>query len=261
VRHSEWIAAAYFVYLAVAAWFRHVPMRRRVVLLAAAAAVLAAIGAARDGLLSPVRDWMPLLYILGGYYASVALFIAPSTVLEAWLIGWDRRLLGDPATRFAPWPRAFLAYLDLVYMLCFLLVPGGCVVLLAADRPDLIDRYWTIVAGAELGSFAPLAFIQTRPPWVIERKAVLADRAVHRLTSQMVRHLTICVNTFPSGHAAGSLAVALAVIGPVPIAGTTLLVLAASIAIACIVGRYHYIVDVVAGVALAVVIFFFARNW
>lgn len=259
MRHSEWIAAAYFVYLALASWFRRVPLRRRIVLLAAAAAVLAAIVAARDGFLSPVRDWMPLVYILGGYYASLALFIAPSRVLEAWLIGWDRRLLGDPATRFAHWPRAVLAYLDLVYMFCFLLVPGGCVGLLAAGRPDLIDRYWTIVAGAELGSFAPLAFIQTRPPWVIERKAVLADRAVHRLTSQMVRHLTICVNTFPSGHVAGSLAVALAVIGPMPIAGTILLVLAASIAIACIVGRYHYIVDVVAGVVLAIVMFVVAR--
>jgi membrane-associated phospholipid phosphatase len=259
MRTSEWIAAAYFVYLAVASWLRRVPVRRRVWLVAVAATTLVAIGAARDGFLSPVRDWMPLGYILGGYYASLALFIAPSPALETWLIEWDRRLLGDPATRFAHWPRGVLAYLDLVYMLCFLLVPGGCVVLLAAGRTDLIDRYWTIVVGAELGSFAPLAFIQTRPPWVIERKAVPADRVVHRLTSQRVRHLTICVNTFPSGHVAASLAVALAVIGPVPIAGVILLILASSIAIACVVGRYHYIVDVVAGAALAVVLFLFHR--
>ena len=38
---------------------------------------------------------------------------------------------------------------------------------------------------------------------------------------------------------------------------TLLLVLAASIAVACVVGRYHYVIDVVAGIALTLVIWFF----
>jgi membrane-associated phospholipid phosphatase len=67
----------------------------------------------------------------------------------------------------------------------------------------------------------------------------------------MVQHLTIRVNTLPSGHAAGSLAVALAVIGPVPWAGAALLGLAAAICVGCIVGRYHYVIDIVAGAAVA----------
>ena len=87
----------------------------------------------------------------------------------------------------------------------------------------LVDRYWTMVMGAEFAAFAPLAFIQTRPPWALERKPELADPAIHRLASQMVQHLTIRVNTFPSGHAAGSLAVAFAVIGALPAAGLVLL--------------------------------------
>src|SRR5437762_9182830 len=118
MRHSEWIAAAYFVYLAAASWTRRVPLRRRVWLHAIAAATVVAIAAARDGVLSPVRDWMPLAYILGGYYASLALFVQPSPALEAWLSAWDRRILGDPTTRFARWPRVVLAYLDLVYTFC-----------------------------------------------------------------------------------------------------------------------------------------------
>ena len=32
---------------------------------------------------------------------------------------------------------------------------------------------------AEFAAFAPLAFIQTRPPWVLERKPELADPAIH----------------------------------------------------------------------------------
>jgi hypothetical protein len=53
---------------------------------------------------------------------------------------------------------------------------------------------------------------------------------------------------------AGSLAVALAVLGVMPGAGLLLLVLAASIALACVVGRYHYVIDVLAGIALTLVI-------
>ena len=108
--------------------------------------------------------------------------------------------------------------------------------------------------GAEFGAFAPLAFIQTRPPWALERKPVLTDPAIHRLASQMVQHLTIHANTFPSGHAAGSLAVGLAVVGALPWTGAFLLTLAAGICVACVVGRYHYVVDVVTGAALALAI-------
>jgi membrane-associated phospholipid phosphatase len=69
----------------------------------------------------------------------------------------------------------------------------------------------------------------------------------------MVQNLTIRVNA-PSGHAAGSLAVGLAVVGALPMPGVLLLVLAAGICIACVVGRYHYVVDVVAGAVVALVI-------
>jgi undecaprenyl-diphosphatase len=69
-----------------------------------------------------------------------------------------------------------------------------------------------------------------------------------------VRRATIGANTFPSGHTAGSLAVAFAVIVTLPWTGVVLLVLAVSIALACIVGRYHYVIDVMAGAALALAV-------
>jgi membrane-associated phospholipid phosphatase len=70
----------------------------------------------------------------------------------------------------------------------------------------------------------------------------------------MVRHATIRVNTFPSGHVAVSLAVAIAVAGVMPAVGAVLFLIAISIAVACVVGRYHYAMDVVAGAALAAVV-------
>jgi membrane-associated phospholipid phosphatase len=251
VRSFEWIAFAYFWYLAIVCWWPPVPAARRAWLIAAAAAAAAAVWAVAHAGSVLVRNCAPLAYILAGYFLSGYLFVAPSAATESWLIGWDRRLLTDPSTRFVAWPRALVASLELLYMGCFLLLPAGLAILVLSDHGALVDRYWTLVTAAEFLAFAPLAFIQTRPPWAIERKPELADPAIHRLASQMVEHLTIGVNTFPSGHAAGSLAVALAIVGALPWTGALMLALAAAICVACVVGRYHYVVDVVAGAAVA----------
>jgi membrane-associated phospholipid phosphatase len=254
VRSFEWIASLYFGYLVIACWLPRLSgLRRASIIVASALAAAIVVTIAHAG---PVwlRQTAPLVYILAGYFLSGYLFASPSIATERWLMAWDRRLLGDPLTRFGAWPRLLVASLEIVYMGCFLLIPAGAALLALTDHAALIDRYWTMVIGAEFAAFAPLAFIQTRPPWALERKPELADPAIHRLASQMVQHLTIRVNTFPSGHAAGSLAVALAVIGTLPWTGVVLLSLAAAVCVACVVGRYHYAVDVGAGGAVALVL-------
>jgi len=214
----------------------------------AVAAVIAMVAAAAPVL---VRDWTPFLYVSIAYYWTGRLFIKPSERLEAWLLSWDRRLLGDPTRRFAHWPGWLVAYLDVVYMFCFLLLPGGLAALAAAGHSMQANHYWTMVLAADLGAFAPLSIFQTRPPWALEDAPVLKDRTVRRLASYMVRHATIGVNTFPSGHVAVSLAAALAVMGSMPLTGALFLVLAATVSLACSVGRYHYVLDVLAGALLA----------
>jgi membrane-associated phospholipid phosphatase len=254
VRSFEWIACGYFAYLIVACWLPPLSNGRRAFLIAASAIAGGSVWAiAHTGTLL-VRDCAPLAYILAGYFLSGYLFVAPSHAIESWLMAWDRRWLGDPITRFVRWPRPLLACFELIYMGCFLMLPAGLAILELTGHASLVDRYWMMVMGAEFAAFAPLAFIQTRPPWAIERKPVLTDPAIHRLASRMVQHLTIRVNTFPSGHAAGSLAVALAVFGASREAGVLLLLLAAAIGVACVVGRYHYAVDVIAGATVALAI-------
>lgn len=251
VRVSESIAVLYFLYLAAACWRPGVRPRRRLVLMGAASAGAVGIPWVAGHAALFIRDWIPLLYVLIGYYMSGLLFVRASEPIESWLMDWDRRVLGDPTTCFSRWPRAVLAYLDVVYMLCFMLLPAGFAVLMATGRHAETDRYWTLVVGSEFAAFAPLAFMQTRPPWALERPAALPDGAAHRAAAGWVRHLTIGVNTFPSGHVAGSFAVALGVVGASFGLVSVFFVLAFSIALACVVGRYHYVADVVAGVLVA----------
>jgi membrane-associated phospholipid phosphatase len=255
VRSSESIALMYFAAMTVVAWFRPLPAARRLQITTIGLTMCGAILWLSRDERTFVRDWAPAAYILAGYYLSGRFFVRPSPAIEHWLMSWDRRLLGDPTTRFARWPSPLLTYLEVVYMGCVLMVPAGFALLAATGRAALADRYWTMVGSAEFGAFVPLAVMQTRPPWAVERAPALSDHAVHRFAARMVRGLTINANTFPSGHVAGSLAVAFALLGPMPWAGAVGLVLAISISIACVVGRYHYIVDGLTGAALALAIY------
>jgi hypothetical protein len=254
VRHSEWLAFGYFVWIVGAGWVRTLPADRRWQITLVGMGMCATIAGVARWAPPLVRAWAPGPYILLGYYLSGRLFADPSRRMEQWLADTDRRLLGNAATRFAHWPRWFLGYLELVYLGCFLVVPTGLAALLWTGHLELVNRFWTIVIAAEFGAFAPLAVIQTRPPWALEPGTRLREDGIHRFATDFVQHGTIGANTFPSGHVAGSLAVVFAVIGTLPWIGLGLLVVALSISLACIVGRYHYAVDVGAGAAMALAI-------
>ena len=249
MRSSDRVCFAYFVYLAVACWYPRLSVGRRTSITVLAGGVAAVIAIASGRLSPSVHDWAPLVYIAIGYCLTGWVYAAPSHRFEAWLLRWDRRLFGNPTTRFACWPRWLSAYLDLVYTFCFLLLPAGCAALLVCGYTHRIDHYWTMVATADLGAFAPLVAVQTRPPWQIEPPAVVSSRGAHAVATFLVRHGTIGVNTFPSGHVAVSLAIALAVVDVLPLVGGVLLALALTTAVACVVGRYHYTVDAIAGSA------------
>ncbi|HSU88832.1 MAG TPA: phosphatase PAP2 family protein, partial [Terriglobia bacterium] len=68
-------------------------------------------------------------------------------------------------------------------------------------------------------------------------------------------HISIQANTFPSGHVAASLAVALELLAHTTVAGVIFLVLALCIAAGAFFGRYHYGIDVLLGALLAVISF------
>src|SRR5262249_2812388 len=110
--------------------------------------------------------------------------------------------------------------------------------------------FGTMVLAADLGAFAPLSVFQTRPPWALEPAPVLSASGIHRLASYVIKRGTTGVNTFPSGHVAVTIAVALGVISSLPVTGTILLGVATSVGVACVVGRSHYGVGVLAGAVL-----------
>ena len=250
----------YLAYLLVLAWVLALPPRRRglvsVIALADAAWLWWLDGRTGAGW-DAVRDWQPLLQILLCYWLAGAFFVRPMPAAEAWLARWDRWLFERAG--LGAWidrsPRTVLETLELAYLSVYFVLPIGfaTVLSLSAGTVDA-DRYWRVVMAAELACYGVLPWIQTRTPRALDDHPHIDRRpvAIRRLNALVLHHGSIQVNTFPSGHAAGAVATALAVASISPAAGAVFGVIATGIVIGSIVGRYHYAADSVAGILVAV---------
>jgi membrane-associated phospholipid phosphatase len=260
LRVSEWIIVVYLGYLLAILPFRPIPRasRIRLLVLASLSAAVAVFVASLPG--SPaihfLRTWLPLPYILLCYWLTGFYFVSPQERIEERFIAFDRRArewlgAGDLA-RTAP--RAVLELLEASYFSCYIVLPAGMMAFVLAGRQDASDRFWSVVLLAELACYGVLPWVRTRPAWVLRPDSPLAQRHVllRRLNLMVVREASTQANTFPSGHAAGALATALAVAPVWPMAGVVFLFLAVSIMAGSVAGEYHYTGDAVTGAATAV---------
>jgi len=266
VRVSEWVAASYFAYLLVVALFTLRGRRRPTAALLSVTALGAVLITARIPVVASVpivRDWwLPSVFLLVGYWLSGLLFIAPMPEVERRFLACDRWFYRNGLTTFVTHaPRPLLELLELAYLLCFVFVPGGMLILYFAGAGASADRFWTAVLASEFGSFAMLPWIQTRPPRDVEPPDVINRRGLvmRRVNLSMVNSTSIGVNTFPSGHVAGALATALAVSEALPTLWWPMMTGAGLIAVSTVIGRYHYAVDAIAGAALTAMIWIAMR--
>jgi hypothetical protein len=252
------IAIAYFGYLAVVAigFPRFSRARPWAIAGVAASLALPAIAAATRNL-PVVEALLPAVVLLCGYWLSGRFFVEPMVNLERRLITVDRAVLERTGIlrAYRDAPRVVHHYFELAYLCVYVVVPAGAITLLAGGRRDAIGTYWEVVLLAEFVCYGMLPWLQTRPPRSLEpAEAGPPAGAVRRLSLHVLGAGSIGVNTIPSGHAAGSVAVALAVGSVMPRAGAVYLLLAASITVATVLGRYHYVVDSVLGVLVALAV-------
>jgi membrane-associated phospholipid phosphatase len=263
VRTSEWVIVAYFLYLLASGAFLRA--RARAILRVAALAVptcgvVVLVAHLPLFPIAPIlRDWLPGAWLMVGYWATGLLYRGPARALEAWLEAFDIRLLAWLQRRGARLPSAAAQLLEFAYLFCYPLVPAGVAVLYATGQRSRADSYWTLVLSSAFAAYSVLPWAGTRPPRTLEAGGGPArgrDRLLfRRVNLAVLAHGSIHVNTFPSGHAASACAVTLFV-ATVPGAPWVVFALfAAAIGAGAIAGRYHFALDVVAGVVVAVAAF------
>jgi hypothetical protein len=254
------VAVGYAIYLAGIAWF--VPRFARARLPALIAAGVAAVGAwwwpalGGGSIAAAAVKWVvvPSLALLGAYRVSGWFFIAPWPDLEQVLLRIDDALLNKSGVLGAYRAAGRVAHgtIELLYLLVYVTVPLGALILLLVADEAAVAKYWVTVFTAELACYAALPWLQSRPPRALAAADDLAlPGAMRALNLRLLAHGSVQANTIPSGHAAGAVAVALSVYSAAPGAGLGFLLAAAGITVATVLGRYHYAVDSILGVLVA----------
>lgn len=255
----EWITLGYLAYVTAVAWFGSRPRRARLAttsVLAIDGGLILVLAVSTAPAVTIAREWLPGLQILVGYWLSGLLFVRPMPRVERWLIELDQwigaRVGAGAFVERAP--RFLLEVFEFAYMTVSPMLPIGFGVVFALASPRDADRFWTVVTAATFCCYGMLPWIQTRPPFAITDMSPIETRSIRAraLTRAVMGRASIYWNTLPSGHAAGSVATALAVWDQVPAAGPFFLAWSALIVVGSVAGRYHYVVDAVTGVMVAV---------
>jgi membrane-associated phospholipid phosphatase len=262
MRAPEWIQMGLTVALALFAWMRPLEFRRRwrIALLAGitVAAVLLARAAFPARVSAVVRDWLPAALLLFPYWQAGQFFRGANSRVEQRLGRTDERLIewmrrhGLRAT--GSWWSEFL---ELAYLMCYLLVPLGLGMLYLWRQRAAVDFYWVVVLLASDVCFVVTISVPAMPPRELatDSPATAAQGGVRRLNFALLNRGGIQAITFPSAHVASTVACGLVLLRYAPAAGVAFLAVAAGVAAGAFLGRYHYFLDVVAGAVLALGIF------
>lgn len=247
----EFVAAMYFASLAVLAWLAATPLWRRLLVSIAAIIAVTLIAAVADAAGLTARDWLPHAYLAAGYWLPAALVSRPPRAnrFEAWLISSDARL--RPSLPSLPPSLTHAA--EFAYLLCYPLVPASFALVWVWGGAEDIERYWLAVLLAGYCCYVTLPWLISRPPRFVAASPQSATR-LRAMNAFVLGRLSHQLNTFPSGHVAVAWAAAAGVSRVSMRAGLAFAALAMAISVGAASGRYHYIVDVIAGMLVAVLV-------
>ena len=266
MRAAELINFVFFTFLIALAWLRPLATDRRIKATALGVAAIVLVSGAQfiGRLLGPlptsiIRDWLPAPLLLVAYWTAGLFFAGPDEKFQSRLIRFDRKVLGrlqecqgDTGTL-----RGIAAYFELAYLLCYPLLPFGLGVLYMARMGRYADEFWRIVLPSAYLCYTALPFAQTLPPRMLPTgsESILPPAKLRTFNLWILHWGSIHINTFPSAHVATAFSVSLVLLRLLPQAGIAFLWIAISIAIGAVLGRYHYMADVIIGAALAITIF------
>ena len=258
---AEWVICTFFTYLTLLAVQRTLPVRHQVRVVAVAIVCIGLSLMLSQMRPSPalqiVREWIPGIYLMQGYWLCGLFFQRPMMDLERRLIDFDRLVfrLFNVTEFLMRGPRVVLEYFEFTYLLAYPFVPASFAVLCWLGARVDADSFWTSLLIAGFGAYGVLPWIQTRPPRAFERRDPIDARGLffRRLNVTVLNHASVQVNTFPSGHASVTCAAALAVATVDTGFGLAFGIIAVSIVLATVLGRYHYAVDSVVGVLVGVI--------
>jgi membrane-associated phospholipid phosphatase len=269
VRKSEWVILSFLIYAAVSAVVLPIAASVRYRVIVLNVAVIAAYGLLirfdrmKQALaLSVARDaFTQVLVVLA--YREMGWFAQPhlSHALETSWVAWDQTLMrGGGRAVIEAFGPALPSILEISYGLVYTLAPFGVAMLYVYRRRERVDQFLFIFSLGVLLCYAQFPYWPSDPPRVLFPGQDLPsyDTIFRRFNLWMLGNYGIHTSVFPSAHVAGAFAVAFGAWRTLPEhkwVSRFLLAMAILIAVATVYGRYHYLIDAVAGLAVALAAF------
>jgi membrane-associated phospholipid phosphatase len=271
MRSSEWIQIGFSTLFAVAAWAtgmtaRPLPLRRRWIVTELAIVAAALIGLAHliGRFLSQesyllLLDCVTVAVFLVPYWQTGQFFQGPNKRIEQRLLAFDQRLMPRISTRSGTERGPIGFFLEMAYLSCYPLVPMALLTVYAAGLNDRVDGFWLVLLIATYLCYAITPFVPAYPP-----RSVIGDAPAARakpankgriFNRWILQHGSIQAISFPSAHVASAFAIALVLLVYSPWIGAIFLVVAILISLGAVIGRYHYVLDVVMGAVTALIVF------
>jgi membrane-associated phospholipid phosphatase len=265
LRVHEWMLVAFFAYVAaINPLFQTRPALhgQPYVVFAAACLVLLIVSRLQRTRLSfgmdIARDWLPIFFIFLAFREMD--YFAPREydfLTEMSWIRWDLVLLEGLklSRRIESLGPVIPFYLELCYLLVYA-VGAYCVARLSAlAGRKAINRFWTIFLLGTLGAYALFPYFPTEPPRFAFTDIAMpgVSTVVRELNWYVLGRTTIHSGVFPSAHVSASFSAAFGMFLLMPKRrdGWWLLIYAVSVSIAVVYGRYHYLVDALAGFGIS----------
>ena len=140
---------------------------------------------------------------------------------------------------------------EFAYLLCYPVIPAAFVVVWMRGGEADLNRFWVAVLVAGFACYGSLPWLVSRPPRLLAGAGREA-RGIARANTVVLNRLSHRFNTFPSGHVAVTSAAALSLWPVSPLAAAVVGAIAGGVAVGAVTGRYHYLLDVLAGALIGV---------
>lgn len=259
-RRSELLILGYFAYATAVSFWLPVDgsVRCRTVIVNIAIAIALYVLARWD--LSHARDWFAIPMMLLSY-REMGWFATPHAdthLEESWVVidrivlnHWGGRALIESLGPVIPF------VLELSYLLVYTIGTFCLIVVYAKQRREQLEALMFPLLLGTFASYMLFPFFPSEPPRTVWPAEDLPSYrpVLRQFTYWLLGNWGIHTSVFPSAHVSSAFAAAFGMLrltGDLPWLRRGLFVLATLIAIATVYGRYHFLVDAVAGFAIAV---------
>jgi len=213
-----------------------------------------------SGILRVIRDWHPLI-LFPFLYKEVEL-LAPA--LGDWRLtsaipAWESALFGGQPSMYLSERLAFVPlseYLHFCYLSYVIVIPSVAAYWYISGRRTAFGELMLLLSAVLLGSYLFFILLPVDSPYYLSPRLgpPLSGHFFFELVHQMSARGGARGGAFPSAHVSGAVVVSLVAWRHQRRLAYLLVAITGSVMVATVYGRFHYVLDTLAGAALAIAV-------